>query len=104
MSEPGIFDRHEMQRVMLSAGVVPRDLAKIMPCHHATLYAYFKTGVARPLTLFSFERIYGFLRQAFNEGVLPFNGPVRDRPAFIKKEFDNWHFNSGNFGGGNKQE
>lgn len=102
MSEP--FGPHEMQRSMLRAGVTPRDLAGLMPCHAATLYSYLRTGTARPLTLFSFERLYEFMEVACKEGILPFNESPKLRGAYVKRAYDHWHFTKKTFDGFSKGE
>lgn len=91
------FNKDNLQKLLVVAGLTPRDLARCMPCDPGTLYAYFKTGSSRPLTLLAFSKIFNFLSEAVERKILPTNDfkNSKSRQEAMKKAYTYYHFRNG---------
>lgn len=88
------FTKDSMQLSLLKAGLTPRDLTRIMPCHPATLYTFLKTGGGRAMSLFCFRGIQDFLEEAVQQNLLPTDRlrKPEQRQEGIKRAFNHWTF------------
>lgn len=92
------FNKESMKLSLDRAGLTPRDLRKLMPCHPATLYTFLKTGGGRRLSVFAFEKLKEFLDSAVEQSVFP-NGNLstaKRRVDFVHRAYNHWLFSEKN--------
>ncbi len=100
------FNKDTMQNTLIRAGVTPRDLVKVMPCHSATLYTYLRTGRSKDLNTFTFEKLYAFLEHGATAGLFPLVQQKRPeaKQSYIQKAYNHWSMNNQSFDGFNGGE
>lgn len=91
------YSRDNLQKLLVVAGLTPRDLIRVMPCNPGTMYAYFKTDGCRQLTLLAFRKIFEFLTVATELDLLPSNklNNSKKRQETIHRMYNYWHFHKG---------
>lgn len=100
------FNKDSMQNTLIRAGVTPRDLVKVMPCHSATLYAYLRTGRSKELNTFTFEKLHAFLEHGAAKGIFPLveQRKPEAKQRYIQRAYNHWSMNSQSFDGFGKEE
>lgn len=93
------YSKDNLQKILVIAGLTPRDLVQIMPCNPGTMYAYFKDpeNGCRQMTLLSFRKIFDFLKVATGLKLLPSNNlkNSKRRQQALHKMYNHWHFHNG---------
>src|SRR5690349_9026369 len=91
------YSKDNLQKLLVVAGLTPRDLTRIMPCNPGTMYAYFKSGGCRQLTLLAFNKIFQFLTVATDLKLLPSNylKNSKRRQETLHRMYNHWHFHKG---------
>jgi hypothetical protein len=93
LAQPMELDKDIFQKVMLRAGLSPRDLADILTCYYTTLYGFFKRGTAKRVNLFSFHRIQDFLFAAVGANVFPIiptTLKAKKRKDLVYRAYTHW--------------